>query len=357
VDALRADALDPASPGFAMPETAAWAEGCVRVREARTAATFTDLSLVALWTGMHPRHLLRDGQLTMAKGDPQKGRLPVPPTLAAALQKAGWRSAAVVTFDPVRPYIVAGFDQVLSSGRPEVQAPRAPEVLDAARRAFDDLSGGPRLLWAHLMDPHAPYEGGEDREAYLREVRTLDAPLAAFLTSLPHDAIVVLTADHGEAFGEHGHYTHGNTLFDEEVRVPLVLCAPEGALGPPRDVDTPVSLVDVTPTLLDLAGASAPYPRHGESLVRPLRDGAELRSAWVLFEVWLPHAHAQGVLLGCDVWLRDLDREWEALFDRCDDPEQTQDLLSERAVVAQRLRELFLTALDLDLDAFRSWRM
>ena len=191
-----------------------------------------------------------------------------------------------------------------------------------------------------------------------RAIRGLDEPLASYLEGLSPESLVVLTADHGEAFGEHGAYTHGNTLFEEELRVPLVLCAPQAhGLGPARDVDTDVGLIDVAPTLLELTGASAPYPRHGESLVPHLRHGTSLRTPWTVIEVWIAGSRKQGLILNRWKWVRDLDMEWEGLFDLESDPGERTDLSANEPGVFAQLRALFFEILDDDLDAYRSWRL
>ncbi|MEN8162352.1 MAG: sulfatase-like hydrolase/transferase [Myxococcota bacterium] len=79
------------------------------------------------------------------------------------------------------------------------------------------------------------------------------------------DAIVVVTSDHGEEFHEHGALLHGATLFEAGVRVPLILIAPRVARG--RKVDVPVSLVDVSATILDLVGVPRPTQFEGASLL------------------------------------------------------------------------------------------
>ncbi len=86
--------------------------------------------------------------------------------------------------------------------------------------------------------------------------------------------LVVLHSDHGEEFLEHGGYVHGGTLYDEVLRVPLIVAGPP-VTTPGRVVDTPVQLLDVMPTLLEVAGSSLPAESHGRSLV-PLLQGREL---------------------------------------------------------------------------------
>jgi arylsulfatase A-like enzyme len=209
-------------------------------------------------------------------------------------------------------------------------------------------SGRPLLLWTHLLDTHAPYLGGTQFADYRRAAVALDGQLADFLEALPAEALVVLTADHGEAFGEHGSYTHESTLFDEELRVPLVLCAPASAgLGPPRRISALVSTLDVTPTLIELVDAGQFDSLGGRSLVPFLRNAAPAPHAFVRFEGWLPDHHLQGVVAGCHKWIRDLDAEWEALFDLCSDPGERDDVSGLQPDLVRSLRGLVFESADI----------
>lgn len=350
VDALRWDAFVNGDCGSPMPETARWAEGCIRFEHARTNATFTNLALIALHTGLLPQHVMKGMEALIAVGQSGDGAVrTIPPTLATVLLGQGYLARAVVPVKHYTQLVLHGFEVEHALHRPP------EEVFGAARAFIEDAQGHPLFLWLHLMDVHAPYPGGQDLEHYLLGLRRFDVPLAAFLRSLGEDAVVVLTADHGEAFGEHGQRFHGSTLFDEELRVPLVLCLPPATLGPPRGVDTPVALVDVMPTLLDLLGLDTGYPQHGESLVPHLRDGAPLRSPWVHFVAQTAWSRGEGVLSGCSKLIRDLDNEWEALFDVCEDRGERVDLLETQPAEAERLRTLLNEIRDADIDAYRSW--
>lgn len=333
----------------AMPLTRAWAEGCLRFGQARTNSTQTNLSLVALHSGLLPQHVLHGPQGGFGRASTPEGASP--PLLAAVLRRAGFGTYAVV---PMAPYTreVLGDFEVNHPG-----FPRAPEALRVLRELTRRARGRPVFLWAHLMELHAPYPGGLAHAHYAAAVRRLDAPLARLLGQLGDDALVVLTADHGEAFGEHGQRFHGSSLFDEELRVPLVICAPtDRSLGPPRPIDTTVGLVDVLPTVLELVGLSGAtgYPLHGESLVAHLRHGAARRSPWAYSVIWSPGGHAQALTVGCSKLIRDLDREWSALFDVCTDPAETVDLTEVGPDVVRRLEQLRAAITDQAVDAYGS---
>jgi arylsulfatase A-like enzyme len=141
----------------------------------------------------------------------------------------------------------------------------------------------PFLLWLHFMEPHAPYvahdpaaQGAGGQARYDSELRHVDAQLAALQADLQArgldaNTLWVVHADHGEEFGDHGGEFHATTLYEEVVRVPLLLRVPGAAGIAPRLVDTPVSLLDLGPTLLDLLGVSSELPLLGRSLLPSLR--------------------------------------------------------------------------------------
>ena len=127
-------------------------------------------------------------------------------------------------------------------------------------------------------------------DLYDEEVFFTDAGIGRLLGALRRldrydDTIIVVTSDHGEEFREHGWLGHTRTLYQELVRVPLIVSAP-GHRGEARVVNEPVSLVSVTPTILDLLGIDAPeLSSHEPSLASRMRSDGDGDSSWVLTEV------------------------------------------------------------------------
>ncbi|WP_101298353.1 sulfatase [Halegenticoccus soli] len=188
----------------------------------------------------------------------------------------------------------------------------AIEALDA--RA-DDL-----FVWTHLLTPHAPYtppkrlreEMGvpelstsptalvtraqrdpdalseREREAvkrlYAAAVRHADEQLEPLLARVDDETLVVVTADHGEALFEHGQVGHEPALYDELIRVPLLIRPPADAPIDASVVDRQVQHVDVAPTILDYAGVSPPSTFRGRSL-RPAVEGETLDDRLAVSEV------------------------------------------------------------------------
>ena len=263
----------------------------------------------------------RIGDFTMPMADPS-------PTLPEVLAAAGYDTAAVVfhhRFDP-RMKLTRGFDHVWTAEarREIIQGIAAPSTIAEATR-WHARARPPWFLWVHFYDVHAPYlDHGEPvstaREAYDAEVAFTDAKILEFLDTLGDElehTAVVLTSDHGEAFGEHGTVLHANTLFEEELHVPLWVCSPDGSTG---TVDTPVSGVDVAPTILEWADVERPSSFLGRSLLHPLQP-VPVRAASGI--EGLP---MQALIVEHHKLIRHLPGNAYALFDLADDPGERVDL-------------------------------
>ena len=196
-------------------------------------------------------------------------------------------------------------------------------------------------LWTHLFEPHSSYmvhpefpvstrgvEGLEEKYDY--EIAFVDRWVGKILaaletTGLAANTAVVVLADHGEAWGEHKHYFHGQDLTEEQLRVPLIVAVPGRK---PVEVEDEVAVVDVGATLLDLVGITPPASFRGRSLM-PAVDGQPLppralfgellpASSWPKHEVMIVD---QGKKLTHKI----TERRWE-LHDLTSDPKQQKDL-------------------------------
>jgi arylsulfatase A-like enzyme len=165
----------------------------------------------------------------------------------------------------------------------------ADEVFESARKAIQVLPADERFLcFLTLMDVHNDLwkkEGGTDfgdtpRDLYDNNLSYLDRAMGRFIDWLKEEGIyertvILFTADHGEQFWEHGASLHGHTVYEEEIRVPLIMVS---HTIQKRVEDVPVIVADMAPTLADLAGYAVdpPYddPHMGISLV-PLVGGEE----------------------------------------------------------------------------------
>jgi arylsulfatase A-like enzyme/HEAT repeat protein len=192
------------------------------------------------------------------------------------------------------------------------------------------------FVWAHYLEPHEPYELHPGHTAahptlvdrYDGEVHFTDAEierLLAYLRQHRPNALIVIAADHGEEFGEHGGHYHGTTLYDEQVRVPLVFATLDGAPAlPARRVHGPVGLVDVAPTLLGLIGIQPSAKMRGRDLGPWLSaSGAPDRA---LGPTFAEIDRKKMIVEGDDKLICDLEADACQLYDLAKDPREQHNL-------------------------------
>ncbi|MCK6524853.1 sulfatase-like hydrolase/transferase [Myxococcota bacterium] len=273
LDTTRGDALSQ------MPALSAWGAQGLRHLQASANAPWTLPSMASAMTGLPPHRHGAGARRHDAEHAPRVGLRDELPTLADALHDRGYISVAVITNPYLAPRygLTARFDRVFDLSQEESWA-RAARRSSLARRlvdrrpadataavgraleVLDRVEGGRFFLWLHLIDPHAPYgRRGEDescalpscwddwraarrakappdpstlatiRGLYDGELAALDAALAPLLARLAErspDALVIVAADHGEAFAEDGVMEHGEGFTEAELAVPLLLRAP-----------------------------------------------------------------------------------------------------------------------------------
>jgi arylsulfatase A-like enzyme/Flp pilus assembly protein TadD len=206
--------------------------------------------------------------------------------------------------------------------------------------ATPDAGPPPFFCWVHLFDPHYPHHAHaalagtpfEGVASYDAEVAFMDrqiARLTAFLQQ--HDLVdrtlVIAVADHGEGLGDHGETEHGYLLYDEVLRVPLIVSLP-GVVRAGARIIAVVSLADLFATVLDLLGFPAETPGAGRSLKPALTGAKEIASLPSYAETELPYS-----VYGWSP-LRSLTTpQWKyvrtarpELYDRETDPKETKDL-------------------------------
>ena len=354
IDTLRADHVGCfGDRNAATPNLDRWAAEGVLFEHAATPVPITLPAHATLLTGRLPhRHGLRDNGIYRLPEDV--------PTLAEGLVGAGYATAAVVGAVVLdRQYGIArGFqryDDAIGGERSLAIAERpAGAVTDAALRAARGLQS-PYFLFVHYYDPHAayapppPFDERFRSRPYDGEVAYVDEQLGRLRTGLEalgllRDTVVVLTADHGEGLGEHGEEAHGVFLYQSTLHVPLVVAAP-GRWPAGRRVASPVSLADVTPTLLELAGATIPGDSDGRSLT-PAVTGPGLPPRWLPLETELGYnsygwAPLTGLSDGTLKWVGAPEPE---LYDLTEDPREERNQASTRAADLQRLEGLWRQA-------------
>jgi arylsulfatase A-like enzyme len=271
IDALRADHVG--AYGYTRPTTPnidRLAASGVVFEAAYSPTPHTSYAVTSIMTGKYMRPLVLQGL-----GDDSE-------TWASHLRHYGFRTAAF--YPPAVFFIDAerfgSFrDRALDFEYKRVEFAPAAARAEAVQAYLVRQPADQRVfVWVHLFEPHEPYEphpehpfGDRDVDRYDAEIAAADdgaGAIVAAMRALRPGTVVIVTADHGEEFSEHGGRYHGTTVYEEQVRVPLVVSAP--GLFPAHRVAAPVQLVDLLPTVLE-----------GLSIPRPARvRGADL-GAWL----------------------------------------------------------------------------
>jgi len=284
LDTTRADRMGfLGSKRGLTPQLDAVAKDGVVFTRAYSQAPLTTVSHATVFTGTYPQfHKVTDF------GIPLPQQLPV---LAEVLKANGYRTAAFVgsiILDPVNgmaPSFNRGFD-VYSAGyrrrtagadRYRTMESRAEVIVARALTWLEKQPAGPFFLWIHIWDPHDPYEppapfAQKFKEKYDAEVAYADASLGKLFAALRarkayDNTLLTVIADHGESLGAHGENAHGVFLYDETIHVPMLMKLPNRGHAGTR-VSTPVGLVDLAPSILEVAGIAVPRVMQGRSLVR-----------------------------------------------------------------------------------------
>ncbi len=373
VDTLRADHTTPY--GYERDTTPALqklSREAVLFEAAIAHASWTKPSVASLFTSTLPgRH--RAVQL--------RDRLePGLVTLAEMLQVRGYATGAAVANSVIYSagsHFEQGFDFFAglhgANDRPS-KLVEAAGVVDTALEWIDARRGLPTFLYVHTMDPHVPYSppppfdrlfepyptpdhpGVDPRYDYKepldreRLVAQYDGSIAygdqefgRFLEELKgrglyDDALIIFLGDHGEEFLDHGQWLHGRSVFDELIRVPLVVRFPGGRDGGQR-VAQQVQVVDILPTILENEGLPVPPPPiiSGRPLQRVVAGGAPEPTA--VSEISHRGIVAHGIRTHRDKYVRTFSpEESEMYFDLLNDPKESENRLGEAPERAAKLR-------------------
>jgi arylsulfatase A-like enzyme len=394
IDTLRADHLS--HYGYHRPTAVAldeFAATATRFEDCTAPASWTVPSVASLMTGVHPtRHQLHRLGFALP-GDLE--------TMAESLSRGGWHTTAI-SFNPaVRPELGfdRGFDEFDAHEGKFTSYPNMEEMVTRVDAWLDHGPPQPFFLYLQPMNVHGPYRVPDsarttllgrppgDEFRYFREpmrgimrearlelrddvgpeylqslvdkydtaVRYTTDQLANLFDGLAarklfDDTLIVVTADHGEELFDHGGFNHGCSLHREVLQVPLYLKMPGQRRG--QTVDAPVDLIDLVPTILDVAGVSLRQQADGNSLLPLLGGGA--RPEWLEKRVRFSHTHWRNHFIGSAVTggghkLIRIDSNYEGLqnrwrlYDLIRDPGERVDLYERETETAQRLRTLLET--------------
>jgi arylsulfatase A-like enzyme len=276
-------------------------------------------------------------------------------TVAERVQRAGYATAAVTSFTWLRKD--RGFDQgfdhfdesAFRENHPERKS-TGERATKAAIAAYDAMAGKsqPLFLWLHLFDAHEKYLthdgidfGKGPRARYDGEIAFVDRQLGKLIEHVAAgkraaQTLWIVHGSHGEAFGEHDAEGHGTELYDEMIRVPLVIRAPGASAA---KVEAPaVSTLDVAATVLDFADAKR-KPSAGTSL-RPAVEGKKLERAPVVAHAWRRTAVIDWPHKLIVIKRGKKKRDRLLLFDLAKDPSEEHDRSEDQPKVLARLEKL-----------------
>ncbi len=266
------------------------------------------------------------------------------------------------------------------SGQPDWKV-RAGRVTDEALDWLDAHRRERFFLWAHYIDPHHPYAPPAgyrpsvagisaerldylssyieddlytgrarltpaDRQAiiaqYDGEIRYVDHHVGRLLDrlddlGLQENTLLILTADHGEEFWDHGSWEHGHTLYNELVHVPLIIRGPCGFDSPCR-IDAVVRHIDIAPTLADIGGAALHPDAHGASLL-PLLSGNSQSPRIAFSEGLIRNAEKKAIRDGDRKLVYDSFGGASELYDLRADPRELENLAARDVAATHRLKQ------------------
>jgi len=318
IDTLRMDHLGIHGGPTPTPHLDALARDGVVLMSAVTPTPSTAPAHASLFTGLHPwRHGVLDNAVRLDTAEPTLAEILGGPKRATAAFVASYilhprfglgRGFAQYRFEASEPYTWRGRER-------ERFWSRGNQVTDRALRWLEAEGERPFLLWVHYFDPHAPYQPPAAFEqpteeavapastrlpAHLPDARSLaelirgyrgeiaytDAQVGRLLDGLEalnlrDRTAVLVTSDHGEGLGDHGLLEHGENLFSELVRVPVILRSRGLPAG--RRLHGAAQLEDLMPTLLALLGEPIPLDLDGRNLLPWLRgEVAESPREWAV---------------------------------------------------------------------------
>jgi len=332
-------------------------------KHAYAQAPLTPTSHASILTGTYPQfHQVSDFRVPLTKD------LPFLPEI---LRAHGYHTAAFVgsiVLEPTPSYAPGfnrGFDtydagfhyQAPGEDRYHSFERRGAEVVAHALSWLARHPKGPFFIWIHLYDAHDPYDPPEPyktkyaSEPYDGEIAYVDSAIGKFLRQMKlrglyDGSIIAVMADHGESLGAHGENTHGIFLYDETIRVPLLIKLPH-QLQTEKRIENHVELVDVLPTLLETVRISIPAAVQGVSLLPLIKPaaGAGTENAWrdrpAYAETDYPHSSfgwspERSLRAGKYLYIQAPRRE---LYDQPADPQTEHNLAERSSAVADTLAE------------------
>jgi len=368
IDSLRADMPWAGYPRAIAPNLTALAARSTVYSHAYSISSYTSKSVAGMLSGRFPSELARTG-VFFTRYDKSNTFMCETlaaqsiPCVAAEAHKYlapgysgmdqgffAWKLVDGLTFDYSKdPYITS-----------QKLTPLAISLLEdpAVTGAGDAGKATPFFAWLHYMDPHDEYQthdesphwgdGTRARDRYDEEVFFTDlwiGKLLAFVDSQPwaKRTILVVSADHGEGFGEHGRLKHAHELYDELTHVPLVVHLPGQEASAHREVDVARSQIDLVPTFFDMMNSQPTPALDGVSLKDEWLGGTPAPARDIVTDLPEDEFNARRRSLLHDGWkiiAHGNDQGFE-LFHLAEDPGELHDLFMKDRENSQRMRALY----------------
>jgi arylsulfatase A-like enzyme len=340
---------------------------------ARTVEPLTNPALASMVTSLLPHeHAASRNGLRIESGLE---------SLPKVLRRNGWRTAAAVANWTLKDNISGlaehfeDYVEVFTRRRwfgivngEATAADVTDEALGWLERHLDDRAQQPFLLWAHYVEPHAPYVFHREfaqrlgiaandpprSDRYDTEIAAVDREIGRLLDGLERRVegdrvIIVFTSDHGESLGEHDEWGHGRNLYEPGLRIPLGFTW-TGTVEQ-QVVDAPAHIIDIAPTVLDLVGLKPPATFRGVSWAPALRGGERPAPATVCYQAHRGAVHgasesdrarSKGLL---DVAVIDGERKeilhingsQREVFDLAEDPRELSPLVAPGSTSSEAL--------------------
>ncbi len=356
VDTLRYDHM-----GFAgyerntSPNIDKLASESIVFEDTYATAPHTPRSIPCLFFGKYPSHMnWRGGQYNYPKVRPENlGVFEV-------LQEKGWKNYGFSShfyFEEKRG-MSQGFEMwdnegagTIAESNTDIAAPRiykklVPKLEELAKNSKTP-DAQPFSMFIHLFEPHGKWIGHKEHDFgkadspvqrhinnYDSEIAYVDTYIAKIIEKTKElgiydDTIIILTSDHGEAFNEHKVLFHGTNLYNEVIKVPLIIRIPGWK---PRRVKGPISLIDVAPTLLDLFEFTIPTDFEGISL-RDAMLGEEEVPLHPVYSELLPYTnwkeHHKSLIYGDKKLIKVFTSGTSEMFDLKQDPAEQKNIARE----------------------------
>jgi len=357
IDSLRADMPWAGYPRPIAPRLTELEKKSVGYTHAYSISSYTSMSLGGLLGGKIPSGMKRNGFFF---GKYAEDNLMFP----ELLKKAG---AKTLSAHAHNYFSSAGFEQgfdtweivpgIIFKNETDINV-TSPKHEEIAERLLSDpsLDTGAFFAWFHFLDPHDQYVSHEKdgippygktlRDRYDAEVLYTDQHLGKLLDFIAKKpwaerTAIIVTADHGEAFGEHKMFSHGFELWENLVRVPMFFVVP-GAT--PKHVDTPRSAIDLAPTILELMGVAPDPGFEGKSLVPELTGKVaqpEERDVVIDLPMTSDNDKRRAIVRGSQKIIAFGKDEALRLFDLAKDPDESSPITRGEAfdAMAKRYRD------------------